>query len=92
MEKLLFTVYYFIIVIMSLGSQMVSALDSGRSMDVALLAGVIVICSWTKHFTLTVVLSICRRINEHRQTVRAIKPKRWSGEGRGRVACPRQGA
>lgn len=68
MEKLLFTVYYFIIVIMSLGSQMVSALDSGRSMDVALLAGVIVICSWTKHFTLTVVLSICRRINEHRQT------------------------
>ena len=36
---------------------MVSALDSGSSLRVRALAGDIVLCSWTRHFTLTVPLS-----------------------------------
>ena len=36
---------------------MVSALDSGASAPVRALAGDIVLCSWARHFTLTVPLS-----------------------------------
>ena len=39
------------------GGPMVSALDSGASAPVRTLAGDIVLCSWARHFTLTVPLS-----------------------------------
>ena len=39
------------------GGLMVSALDSGASAPVRTLAGDIVLCSWARHFTLTVPLS-----------------------------------
>ena len=39
------------------GSLMVSALDSERAVRVQALAGDIVLCSWARHFTLTLPLS-----------------------------------
>ena len=39
------------------GVLMVSAFDSGRAVRVRALAGDIVLCSWARHFTLTVPLS-----------------------------------
>ena len=39
------------------GGLMVSALDSGAGVQVRALAGEIVLCSWARHFTLTVSLS-----------------------------------
>ena len=41
----------------SRGGFMVSALDSGAGVWVQALAGDIVLCSWARHFTLTVPLS-----------------------------------
>ena len=42
---------------------MVSALDSDRAVWVRALTGVVVLCSWARHFTLTVPLSIHPGVN-----------------------------
>ena len=58
-----------------LGGLMVSVLDSGSRVPGSRPGRDIVLCSWARHFALTVPLSRC--INGYQQTVRETLMKFW---------------